>query len=223
MAIVRLVWRADLIQGVRSCRTAALPIHARAAACRAVPARRASKGSSTARRSMSNVKRLWGSAQGTLTYRPWRGQAQGCAGRILCLASGVPFPEDSTITHSNPGWTRFSQRLSVQTPLQPYLADRQVPWVGRSHFRRLHGSFLTSLERSTFRLQDLTRDTQSSHRFLVESSRRKASGPTATGPGRPRFRSGFGWCQGSVIDASSMRVISSRWTSESLYCDQFFT
>jgi hypothetical protein len=41
--------------------------------------------------------------------RPWRGQAQGCADRIPCLALGVPFPEGSTITPSDPGWTLLHQ------------------------------------------------------------------------------------------------------------------
>jgi hypothetical protein len=30
-------------------------------------------------------------------------KGQGCSGRARCLAFGVPFPEDSTITHTKPG------------------------------------------------------------------------------------------------------------------------
>jgi len=32
---------------------------------------------------------------------------QGCTGRVLCLAFGVPFPRKKTITHGNPGWIVF--------------------------------------------------------------------------------------------------------------------
>jgi len=40
-----------------------------------------------------------------VTYRPRGSQAKDVLVQFFVLHLGVPFPENSTITHSNPGWT----------------------------------------------------------------------------------------------------------------------
>jgi hypothetical protein len=45
-----------------------------------------------------------------VTDRPWRGQAKNVPVEFFVLHWGVPFPEDSTITHSKPGWTSFCEK-----------------------------------------------------------------------------------------------------------------
>jgi len=46
-----------------------------------------------------------------ITDRPWRGQARNMLVEFFGLAFGAPFPKVPTITHSKPGWIRFSSPL----------------------------------------------------------------------------------------------------------------